>query len=600
MCNSGKRRTLGFESLTRILKKLAQEATLPAKDPNNAIRIVKKLKPVIKNALTLINEHPFHAPVVAHNIASVTRKLNIPSSVRCATCGGTCIAVHTEFVQCVPQTLQYLTPKGIMQLQTVYSGCRNQKLDSILKQIDLKALTSIYLALLHNVDWKTEFEANVFRIISRNRVQQSLGTSDRSAECNSTNDILEDFGRWYDEISAVSHDSVVNGPHFDVYIRDICDAVVNVNKAGPSKQLIFYFAYVALQQINLENVTSEEVKSICRILHHFHICHYPAKTVEHVIRKLVRHCSHLMNFKDISCILPMIDVNDLSLLKAIVKRIDDILDNYESSDSYDPTGVSVIVKQLGRIIKRYYKDLAVQTAINCVDQFVRFITRRSAGPYDPQTLSASVTILSTLQSLLYLPELLDLFINLLTLLTLRLDDFFHTTNTYNATELLNIMAPICETYNGYNETVNVKNVDWYQNARLKTIVNANHLKKLISHHSTVYQSLLSTFGDKDSNDEPRIRDLCRFLEIYRKHSLHRIHVLSEDFNAAIHDLLLLHHQSLKLIDAVELTAYLSHMSNNQGSLNNIITQIDDRVKNCTNVDELLYRRVKALSATYPK
>ncbi|GFE53833.1 botulinum neurotoxin type E variant E11, putative [Babesia ovis] len=593
MYNGRKRQPLGFESLIRLLKKLDAEATVARSNPRGGVCVLRKLRPVVQRATDLARNHPFHAPVVAQQLANVTSKLNVEAFERCATCGGTCGDLHVAFMQCVREITPYLTPKGITQLQTLYSSCRNPQLRQVLQELDLRATIVIYSAVRAKSKCKQEFDAEVLNRISLSCTENThidkIGIEHELSKtpCDVFSQLLRDVGSTDKDVS-------IDGSFWDLNIRDLCGAVTAIAEDSPVRDVLMYVVDVALQQLDAETLDVDDVKSVCRILQRFYRWRYPAVSLGALTTLLAREYSNCMNLKDISCIIPVVDKTKGVALEPLLHRINIIVDNCRTTEAVDVKGLSVIVSQLAKIGTLNRDDGCVNTVIKCLSAFVETIRMKPETLQQVKTFAASVVMLRTLQSLRWSQTLEQCFAQLFSIVLSQIDCWIHIGNVYDLTEMLDIMVspgpPLNEGKGKYQPVCNK------MDSKFMNEVSNVHVEKMVKRLSELHVDVIERYrGTEKDQNGPVVRDLCRFVEIYQKCQLDTIHKLDASFDAKVSKMVLAHHRQLKPIDVVELATYLRQIGYNTAVCNDIVKQAISRASKDAKVDNRQWQRIQRFS-----
>ncbi|UKK01878.1 hypothetical protein MACK_001231 [Theileria orientalis] len=173
-------RGTSFNQLIKIIKGIARrkDTTLRGEETS---KILHKIRELVDSISFLMKDHPYHIPVILYHLSSITSKIKPPRSQECVsrmgeksnkntynsckTCNGVCKDVYVNFVDVMRDNLVYLSPKGLSQVLSIYSECKNGEICKIVAEIKLRICYFIYCRC-KNVN-KNDFKDDIDAIVNQ-------------------------------------------------------------------------------------------------------------------------------------------------------------------------------------------------------------------------------------------------------------------------------------------------------------------------------------------------------------------------------------------------------------------------------------------------
>ncbi|GIX65713.1 transcription initiation factor IID, TAF10 subunit [Babesia caballi] len=582
-----RRQPLGFESVARLIRSIAADAAVAHRRPERSAQILQKLRCVMPRATDVATEHPFHASVLAQRLAQATSKLDIPVQPQCATCRGACDGVHAEMLRCVSRALPYLAPKGVTQLQALYSACRNPQLQGAVLDIELRSAFLIFRAIRNGATDPAELDAGVSTLL------ESLHSMHHPAQEGATSP--SPTGPSFHGFTTA------RGPQFvgdfgddraqplDLTIRDVCAAVTAVKGESPARELLLYLAARALEQVDATSVDANDVKSVCRILHCLRKWHHSAKSLGLLVSSLAENHAHHMNAMDVACLLPHIPLQNSTTITPLLRRVRELLSNH-GGPSLDARSISMLIASLAKLCRTTRSQECVDTIATCADAISTVVASQTAALGQPATFAAVVMVITTLRRLQWSCELRLRLAALSDALAHTQDTWIGHTRAYDLNELLEALAATLPLLGDADEPM-----DQQGHERHAAHPYLAALVSLIQRLSTLSEAAIDKHNHPKPSDGSPLRDVCQFLRIYHARHLHRVQPLTDGLHAKMRLLLLDHHQRLKPIDVVELAHHLQTVDPSDPDLARLLSRAIEKAEADPSVDERQWQRIHRIA-----
>ncbi|KAK1441807.1 hypothetical protein BgAZ_501390 [Babesia gibsoni] len=547
-----KRQTLGFEGLVRLVKQLSLESL----SRRNG-RTQQKLGLVIDKATQYVQDYPFHAPVLAHHISRVTSKLDVPGRFRCVTCGGTCEDIHTRLLQSVDAVMHYQSPKGLTQLQAIYSVCSNPKSSLTILQLELRSANALHSAIRAKAQQAEDIDNECIRLLKMvNKKVNTLCMSQPTKESQSN--VLNILEEW-ENIARFNAERY----RATVTLRDVCAAVTSVRSDSPLKELLLYLGAKAIEQLETDCLDDEDIKSVCRILSSFTKNNSDLLEVSSVARGM-KQCAHKMNLRDLACLLSSLKQDDIAHGDAIFLRIEDILCGKSAGNDADLKSICILMKQLASLCQSSNDSTFIDAIEMCSLAIIRHVGDHPEILLQKSAFSALVISLKTMHSLNCAEPLQKQLMDMVKLCIDTHEDWVGSGRLYDLNELLSIIGEIMYPPS-YARSNSEQHGDLHSYClRQSGDIIESIVMGICKRYLTDIERRMDAFHDVDF-----MRNLCQFLRICQSSHIGSRVMLPKDFNTAIHQLFLSSNGKMKTIDADDIAAYLEKVSQNYPGFRNI-------------------------------
>ncbi|CDR97704.1 hypothetical protein, conserved [Babesia bigemina] len=579
------RRALGFESLVGLVKSIAADSGQAIHDADGSSRVMKRLQAVLDGTVALALDHPFHTPVIARQLANVTSRINVKGKHRCVTCGGTCDDIHVEIIRCVDRALPYLAPKGITQLMALYLPCRNPHMQGTLRNIELRGAFIMFCAIIANAENKAEIASEV-----ANRLRRSYNG------CMPSSNGDEAFAKFLnlgDLDGCHNAGECLEMPQYEVTIRDVCEAVCAVSEESHNSDLLLYLTHLRLQQIDIDTIKPNEVKTVCRILHALSKRGYRVEYNSKLASSICEKHARSMNAKDISCIFQAVQFRDEAALVPLLRRIEAILSKKTRQNAVDVKSVSVLITTIASIAHPGNVE-CLHTLKRCAEAIIGDVKRDAAIIGRPETFTAVVMALEKLQAFRCNQGINRCFGTMIGYMLHNRQLWVAIKRTYDLNQLLAILAAIRTRAKGDDHTRHKPTPNVFV-GEVSELVLISGLETAIKRLSDLYVAGLAMINSRaEGVDNTLIRNLCHFLAIYREHDLCEIRRLDEEFNRELLHTLRRRHDCMTPVDVIELVLYLMTVDPQGANLATMQAAAIKRAETDSNVDERQWARIRRL------
>ncbi|KAK1939714.1 hypothetical protein X943_002506 [Babesia divergens] len=551
MYRGQKGQTLGFDGLVRLIKQLAETA-----HPAKSTQILAKLEAIVQRTVDVAVSHPFHAHVLALQIARVTSKLDVPGRYKCVTCGGACEHVQERMVQAIGPMMPYLAPKGLAQLQALYSPCHNPRVWPTILGLEISNALLIYgdlrLRMVDTAELDAEVAKQMGTIKARAEGTTPAGNPDDTTVGSQDNSI--NIEKQWEIIAKCSTTS----RHSNVNLRDVCMAVTSVRDYSPIKPLMLYLASRSIELVNTSDLNHQDIKSISRIIHCLHKSGYPLTPVSAVVGIIRGHATN-MNIKDITCLLSALHPKDVSHVEEVMQGVEQVLLNAQKAKALDIKSMSVFITQMKKFCEAADNPQYSRIIGICSDGIVSKIRMEPTSIAQKEIFTAIVVALRALYSLSRQSYLYPHFIDIWECCMECHMHWIGVEQAYDLNEMLSLLGDVASFLRKPATPTKrhspAKTEPETSLCEIKTMITAV-IRRLQDIYTTAYEKHCR---DTDHRDPTFMCNLCQFLRILQRHSIKSYCSADEEFNSTIYRLMLKHHANMKAIDAADIALYLKRV-----------------------------------------
>ncbi|UKJ90591.1 hypothetical protein MACJ_001525 [Theileria orientalis] len=353
-------RSTSFNQLMKIIKGIARRKDTTLRGGETS-EILPKIRELVSSISFLMKEHPYHIPVILYHLSSITSKINSPYSQECVSriaekpsknnynsckkCNGVCKDVYANFVDAIRDNLVYLSPKGLSQVLSIYSECKNEEICKIMAEIKLRICYFIY-SRCKNMN-KNDVTEDIDPVVD----QYSAVFDDFNGMKLQKDDYLVnfiDFGSLASE-KVAKHSSY----YLPLNLMDICATLESIVSSHGSNsndlthygcsnnhllnelflklsfKLLMYHSFSKRDALEQCNFTDKfELDSVCRLVGLFKRFKYRDESILDVIAEILNKNMERLDFRNLVTLL-----DSFSVLSEVVggKNGDDV-----DHDSGDP------------------------------------------------------------------------------------------------------------------------------------------------------------------------------------------------------------------------------------------------------------------------